>query len=122
MEQNKSERRRHGRVGQLLCVSYAVINRRQKNRELIVKNISGGGMKIPLKENLIVGTLLEVQLELLKEKKKILLKAKIVWIKPASSGKKYLYEAGVEFINVDSAERTMISNCVQYLNRDELLK
>ena len=122
MKQTGPERRRYIRVGLSLLVGYTVIDVPQEHKELITKDISGGGMKLPLKEKLGVGTLLKVQLELLKEKKRILLEAKVVWVKPTPDDKEYPYEAGIEFINIGFAKRSMISNCVQYLNREELLK
>ncbi len=109
-------------MGESLLISYAVIDAAQKHWKSITKNISGGGIKLPLKEELAVGSLLKVELELLKEKKRIRLEAKVIWVKPNPEDKNFPYEAGIEFVNIGFAERTMISNCVQYLNRAELLK
>ena len=122
MEYTGPERRSHIRVGVLLELSYTLVDADQEHKELAARDISGGGMRIPVREKLAIGALLKVQLELLKEKKRIQLEAKVVWIKSTSDDKEYPYEAGIEFINIDFAERTMISNCVQYLNRAELLK
>ncbi len=122
MKQTGPERRRYIRVGISLLVSYNVVDAPHEHKELIAKNISGGGMRLPLKEKLTVGTLLELQLGLLKEKERIQLEAKVIWVKPTPDDRQYPYEAGIEFINIDFVKRNMISNCIQYLNRAELLK
>jgi len=121
MEEHKGpDRRKYFRVALPLLVSYTVVDAPQEIKELYPKDISGSGMRIPLKENLGVGTLLKVELDLLKDEKKIQLDAKVIWASPVPDDRQYPYEAGIEFINVDLADRIMISNCVLY--RAELLK
>ena len=120
MEQKNPERRRYFRVALPLLISYTVVDTSMGHKGFSSKDISGGGMRIPLKEKLAPGTLLEVQLDLLKDEKKILLKAKVIWVNAVSDDVDYPYEAGIEFINIDVSERIMISNCVLY--RAELLK
>ena len=123
MSQTSPNRRQYIRVGLSLMVSYSVFDAAgKKDKDLIAGDISGGGIRLPLREKLAVGTLLDMQLEFVDEKKKILLEAKIAWVKPNPSSKEYPYEAGVEFVNIDSIERNMVSNCIQYLSREELLK
>ena len=120
MEQTNPERRKYFRVALPLLISYTVVDTPLEHKGFSSKDISGGGMRLPLKEKLAPGTLLEVQLDLLKDEKKILLKARIIWVKPVPDDVDYSYEAGIEFINIDVSERIMISNCVLY--RAELLK
>jgi c-di-GMP-binding flagellar brake protein YcgR len=122
MNQKESERRRYIRVGMQISVSYVVFDEVRESKVSIAKDISGGGMRLPLKEKLTVGTLLELQLELLKQNKTIVLEAKVVWIKPHPEDKDYPYEAGIEFLGIGAVQRSMISNYIQYLNRSELTK
>jgi len=122
MKEQNPERRRYIRVGTSMLVSYIVLDKHKEKKKLTSKDISGGGIKLFIKEQLKPGTLLEVILELLKENKKIILEARVVWINPSCAGKKHFYEVGLEFINIDFAQRTRLSNYVQYLNREELLK
>ncbi|MFH1678894.1 MAG: PilZ domain-containing protein [Candidatus Omnitrophota bacterium] len=122
MKEGNLERRRYIRMGMLLTASYTVVNKSQEYKESIAKDVSGGGVRLPLREQLSVGTLLRVQLELEKEEKKIMFDAVVIWVKPVLGAKEYSYEAGIEFINIGPVERNMINNYVQYLNRDELLK
>ena len=116
------ERRQYVRVGLSTLVSYTVIAMPEKHKESVSGDISGGGMRLPLKEELSTDTVLELKLELLKKKKNILLKAVVVWVRPRINDKEYPYEVGIEFLNIGLAERTMLSNCIQYLNRKDLLK
>jgi c-di-GMP-binding flagellar brake protein YcgR len=121
MEDHKGpDRRKYFRVALPLLVSYTVVDVPQETKELYAKDISGSGMRIPLNDNLAVGTLLKVELDLLKEERKIQLDAKVIWVSPVPDDRQYPYEAGIEFINVDLVDRIMISNCVLY--RAELLK
>ena len=122
MKEQNPERRRYIRVGASILASYIVLDIHKKRKKLAAKDISGCGIRSFIKERLKPGTLLEVTLKLLKENKKIILKARVVWLNPSPAGKKYSYEAGLEFINIDFAQRTRLSNYLQYLDREELLK
>ncbi len=117
-----AERRRYVRVNKSLLVTYIPIDAARKPSQSVIKNISGGGIKLPLKEELAAGALLRLELELLKEEKRLQLEARVVWVRPNPENRKFPYEGGIEFINITQAERTMLSNCAQYLNRAELLK
>lgn len=118
------ERRRYVRINESLLLSYAPIDASHEPVHTSAKNISGGGLKIPLKDKFVVGTFLKLELELLKEKKKRNLQAKVVWIRPNSEKDKeeFPYEGGIEFVNLDPEERNMLGNYFQYLNRTELLR
>ena len=122
MKEHNPERRHYIRVGTSILASYIVLDIYKKRNKLAAKVISGGGVTGLIKERLNPGTLLEVTLELPKENKKIVLKARVVWISPNRAGKKYSYKAGLEFINIDFAQRTRLSNYLQYLDREELFK
>lgn len=119
MEEKQPERRKYFRVMLPLLVSYT-IGEPPRQGEEYTKDISGGGMKIPLKEKIAVGTSLKVQLDLLKDQKALELEAKVIWVNAVPDDYDYPYEAGVEFINVSLEDRLMISNCLLY--RAELLK
>ena len=77
-------------------------------------------MRLPLEEELPVGTLLKVTFELLMGQDKVELNAKVIWLNHIPADPIYPYEAGIEFVDVDIAERIKISNCVLY--KAELLK
>jgi len=122
MKEKSPERRHYIRVGTLMVLSYNVLGIHKEEKKLASKNISGGGIKLSIKERLKVGALLEVKLGLLKENKTIIFKAKVVWVNPNHDNKEYPYEVGLKFININFAQRTQLSNYVQYLDRNELLK
>jgi len=122
MSDNSAERREYIRVGRSLLLAYKVLDTPDGREESVTQDISGGGIKAPFKEKPMVGTLLELEFELLKEKKKLKLKGKIVWVKSYPKDTNYPYEVGIEFIDITSAAQTMLSNYIQYLNRYDLLK
>jgi c-di-GMP-binding flagellar brake protein YcgR len=116
------ERREFIRVTLSLPVRYSVVGLKQGYTESHTEDISTGGLRLVLKEALAVGTLLKLELELLKEEKTVLvnLQASIVWVNPVPSNLEYPYKAGVKFIDIGIDERMFISNCIYY--RAELLK
>ncbi len=122
MKKQNPEKRHYIRVETSILVNYKVLDASKGEEGLTAENVSGSGIKIPVKKKLKLGTLLEVKLKFLNENKATALRAKVIWINHSRSDKKYPYEAGLEFINIDFAQRTKLSNYFQYLDREELLK
>lgn len=122
MKKQNPEKRHYIRVGASILVNYKVLDENKGEEGLTAENVSGSGMRIPVKKKLKLGTLLEVKLKFLNENKATALKAKVIWINRNRRSKKYPYEAGLEFVSIDFAQRTKLSNYVQYLDREELLK
>jgi c-di-GMP-binding flagellar brake protein YcgR len=122
MKEKDQERRDYIRVGRSLLLSYKVIDAPDGHEQSFTRDISGAGMKIPFKEKPMVGTLLEIELDFIKEKKKIKFKGKVVRVKSVADERSYPYEAGIAFIDITPEKRTMLSNYVQYLNRHQLLR
>ncbi len=122
MNNESANRRKYIRVGSTLLIKYRVLDSKDFHEESVTHNISGGGVKIPFKEKPQAGAILELELELLKEQKKIALKGKIVWIKSQPKNTGYPYEVGVEILDIASNVRTKLSNYVQYLSRHDLLR
>jgi len=116
------ERREFIRVQLFMPVKYSVADTQEEYIESQSEDISSGGMKLFLRKELHVGTLLKLQFELLREEKIIrfdALQARIVWMMP-NNNLEYPYKAGLEFINIDINERLHISNCIYH--KAELLK
>lgn len=122
MSKDGSERREYIRIGTELLVSYTVLNTKVENKGVVTRNVSGAGIRLPLKEKCKIGTLIKINLKFPDEKKTVSFDAKVVWITPSNKNKIYPYEAGAAFVNIDFLKRTKISNYVQYLNREHLLK
>ncbi|OGX16022.1 MAG: hypothetical protein A2166_05245 [Omnitrophica WOR_2 bacterium RBG_13_41_10] len=116
------ERREFIRVALAIPVSYSVAGTHQEYQQSETEDISTGGMRILLRSELSVGTLLKLKFELLREQKLIQfqgLEARIVWVKP-DNNLEYPYKAGIQFVNVDLQESIRISNCIYY--KADLLK
>ena len=122
MEQEKKEKRKYYRVGLSTRVTYNVIGESEEQKHMSAKDISGGGIRIPLNENLKVGTLLNIKIEFLNKHESVSAKGKIVWIRLAFDNLEFFYEAGIEFLDLNVEQRIKISNCAIYLERNELLK
>jgi len=116
------ERREFVRVPLAIPVRYSVVDTHQEGQESETEDISTGGMRLLLRGELPVGTLLKLKFELLREQKVIqfdALEAKIVWVEP-NNNLEYPYKAGIQFINIELHESIRISNCIYY--RADLLK
>ena len=117
------ERREFIRVPLSMAVRYSVVGTQQDCLETETEDISTGGMKLLLKGELAVGTILRLQFELLREEKSIrfdALEARVVWVMPNPNHRDYPYKAGIQFINIGINEGLLISNCIYH--RAELLK
>ena len=116
------ERRQFIRVVLFIPVKYSVAEAKEEYTESQTEDISSGGMRILLRGELAVGTILKLQFELLREQRIVQfegLQARAVWVIP-NNNLEYPYKAGLEFINIDIDERLRISNCIYH--RAELLK
>jgi len=116
------ERREFIRVQLFMPVKYSVVDTQEEYIESQSEDISSGGIKLLLRKEFSVGTLLKLQFELLREEKIIrfdTLQARVVWVMP-NNNLEYPYKAGLEFINIDINERLRISNCIYH--KAELLK
>ncbi|MFH1338659.1 MAG: PilZ domain-containing protein [Candidatus Omnitrophota bacterium] len=113
MNRAGEDRRKFSRVWLPLEVSYTVVDKPDEKKTLVTKDIGGGGLRLALEEKLETGTLLKIEIELLKDKKAEL-DARVVWLKPAPDYMECAYEAGIEFINIGLEERIMIGNCLFY--------
>ena len=120
--QESAERRKYFRADLPLKVNYTVIDAPVGYKQISIKDIGAGGMRLPFKEELAPGTLLDIQLELTKEQKSISLKARVIWVRPIIDNRDYPYEAGLEFIDLDFAKRNMINNYIMYLDKEEFRK
>lgn len=122
MNSQSDDRRKYVRVGGSLLIKYKVLDVHEIYEESVTHDISGGGMKVPFKERPQAGSILELELELLKEHKKMTLKGKVVWIKSQPKNTGYPFEAGIKILDIGSDVRSKLSNYVQYLSRHELLR
>jgi c-di-GMP-binding flagellar brake protein YcgR len=116
------ERREFIRVALAIPISYSVAGNQEEYQKSETEDISTGGMRILLRGEFPVGTLLKLKFELLREQKVIQfedLEARIVWVKP-DNNLEYPYKAGIQFVNIDLQESIRISNCIYY--KAELLK
>lgn len=95
------DRRVFRRVDGELAVKYG-LNGRARKHCTATRNISGGGMRVPIFKKLAPGTVLDM--EIFKQNSNISAKfrGKVVWVSrtPIKSKKKKLFEAGIKFIDL----------------------
>ena len=113
---NWDEKRKHKRVGISLFVRYKTPNSKTWH-ETIALNISPGGILLTLKENLKLGTEIEMDIYLPDEKKPIEAVGKVVWNSPLNKNgqESVKFFSGIEFakfIKIDDDSTTKIMNAV----------
>lgn len=109
------ERRRFIRLDARVKVEYRVVESEQTKINSFTKNVSQGGICLFLNISLTKGTLLDLKLYLPEEKEPIQTVGKIVWIELFEVGdktSKEQYEAGIEFMNINDADRVKIGRYV----------
>jgi c-di-GMP-binding flagellar brake protein YcgR len=81
------------------------------------KNISGGGMRISLLKKLGLGTLLDLEIFKYDEDIKARCRGKVVWVwnEPMNKENEQLFEAGIQFINV---QLLYIGRLIKYLETE----
>lgn len=100
------QKRLFERIAIPLKIKYQVIENPPLIKDTTSKDLSGGGIRLALEENLPVGTHLKLDIEIPEEKNKTMTAyGKIVWVNKGIeiTGKKSsnYYETGIQFTKVD---------------------
>lgn len=109
------ERRKYVRLDASIKVEYKVLKDAKAKREVISKNISGGGVCFSVKEGLKSKTILEMEIGIPDGAEPICAKGEVVWLQglPISQeARRKYFEVGVKFIRIASLDRDRILNYV----------
>ena len=105
----REERRRHSRLKTQLLTSYKDAGS-GKARRVLTKNIGAGGLCLLTEEYLTPGTHLDLELQLSDRKEAIQCQVVVIWSQPLATGRElYQNEVGVEFVQIDAKERTLLT-------------
>ena len=107
------ENRQRFRLNKNLLVSYQKIDDYMRSPSKS-KDISAGGMCLPVFHRLEVGTTLKIWLDLKDNKGTIAAIGEVVWINRRNNAE-CPYEAGVKFIEINSANADRISKYIDSL-------
>lgn len=108
------ERRRYVRLDTRLEINYTVLRTgKESSTTTESKDISGGGIRIFLKESLPTHTLLKLDILLPEDPPSISCKGEVVWTEEFSvlrgeKKEKSRYEAGIQFTKIDPRDRDRI--------------
>lgn len=102
-----NERRQNVRLETAVNVEYDVL---KSPIEGIcqTKNVSTGGLKLPIDAELEEGTLLEVKLHLTHEELPIYATGEVVWIREANKSWEGKYDIGIRFAKIDDLDKNRI--------------
>ncbi len=106
------ERRKYVRLNIPLQVSYVIKGKEDVTHNSIVKNISPGGARFAIGQELPKGTILDIEVKIPASPQPIPIKAKVIWSKKELAGKEGSFDAGFEFIQVSEASKNLF---FQYL-------
>ena len=104
------ERRQYVRLKVDTTMEY-YIDYVEKKKTVPVRDVSGGGLRFLTKEELAPGRTLSVIFALPETSDTIQAVAEIVWARPAK-GMTGIYEAGVNFVEIDPFDREKIGDYV----------
>ncbi|MFH1045492.1 MAG: PilZ domain-containing protein [Candidatus Omnitrophota bacterium] len=103
----RKDKRIYQRVEGIANVRYSVKGRDKKMLESLPRNIGGGGVGVCLTEKLEPGTIVELEITVPDDPKKVIIgTGEVLWTKPfgvikESSKRINLHETGVRFIDID---------------------
>jgi c-di-GMP-binding flagellar brake protein YcgR len=106
------ERRNYLRLDAYHLAKYRLISK-SGQRPIIaaIKDIGGGGICLQTEEYLPISSVIQVYINFPKISQPIPTLAKIVWIR--KMGKRNIYEAGVEFVDIEQIFRNAIVRSVE---------
>lgn len=116
----KVQRRRFVRVPIVCTIEYSKIenNASQKPLNGVMVDLSGGGMRIKLKDNLNAGDKIKITIPL--DKDIIQLEGEIVRIEPEENAKRNI--CGISFIDLEERTREKIIRFIFQVMRDQMKK
>jgi c-di-GMP-binding flagellar brake protein YcgR len=106
------ERRRYVRLNISLEINYSIHGQTSIQRKSITKNISPGGARFEVEEQLPKGAILDIDIKIPTREEPITLKARNVWSKKESKLGKDVYDSGFEFIEIPEKDKQIF---LQYL-------
>ncbi len=115
------ERRRYHRVKDGVRVIYKVLGVNGESR-MHALDVGAGGLRLPLKERIKPGTLLELGMLLPQDKEPFFCLTKVVWQADEAQKDKHgqdYYETGVEFVRIDIRQRLRLIHYVYPLLRKQ---
>jgi c-di-GMP-binding flagellar brake protein YcgR len=105
-----AEQRKFVRLDSSIAVEYRITGKSvHPPLNTITRNISSGGIRIPLKSRLLVGSTLDIVLKLPNLDHDIKVVGEIVWVEPNKEG---TYDAGIKYTHVDSNDIQKITDYV----------
>jgi c-di-GMP-binding flagellar brake protein YcgR len=108
---NAKERRNYPRLQAYHLAKYRLIQK-SGERPIVaaIKDIGGGGICLQTEEYLPIASIIQVYINFPKFSQPIPTLAKVVWIR--KPGRKKVYEAGVEFVDIEQIFRHAIVRSV----------
>lgn len=114
----EAERRHFPRLAVSVPINYSVLS---NGDHIMTKNLSAGGLCITIYDDIGVGSRLTLKIYLPGESSPVVVIGKIVWKDEfiISSDPQKRFEVGVEFVNIDDADRDKIYQYVFQVGRIE---
>lgn len=111
------ERRQFIRINKSLIVRYQVLKDFLQASSSESKDISEGGIRLPVAKRFIPGIILKLWIRLEEISEPIIAVGEVLWLKDIS-GSGLPYEVGIKFIKIDSGDRSRLYNYVSKLSEE----
>lgn len=116
MAQANKYRRNYLRLNAYHLAKYRLIQKTgDKPIIAAVKNIGGGGICLQIEEYLPISSIIQLYINFPKLSRPIPTLAKVVWIRKV--GNRNMYEAGIEFVDIEQIFRNAIVKSVDAVQR-----
>lgn len=106
------DRRKHPRLHVYHLVKYKVISGDTEGRTILASlaDIGGGGICLRSQENLAIGSLVQISINMPQLAQPVTSIAKVVWSKKIRSAD--MYESGLQFVDIEDMLRNQITSRV----------
>ena len=100
------ERRKYIRVQAPITVTYNLSGKEIATQKTVSKDFSEGGIRIPVYEELKVGTPLKLHIEIPFDTIPVFAEGQVVWIKASGTKEgREIYDAGVKFTQIQVSDK-----------------
>lgn len=106
------ERRKYIRLGASVKIKYTILSSGSTSLETYSKDLSLGGIRIEIREQIQPKTMLELEMMLPNEEEWLKTKGEVVWQEQVIKKGKVLSETGIKFLEMDIKDRIKLN---QYL-------
>ena len=106
------EKRKFVRLESPIGITYRILTNPPIENQSVSKNISGGGIRVILKEKMLPDSALEVKINISENDTAVSALGEIVWQEEMVMGTDVCYETGIKFTKIAAEDRDKITHYI----------